>query len=265
MSSAPPITKKEIEIHALFLGERLDLKTFQPKLPAPLPAAAVWGTSGRAVFFRYGAVVLFDVAAEEEAALLLDLEGRLSGKYEKPESERVRAVIDPERREGAEANAISIQDGSTERLQVVASILAKSVVLAHYEERVAKVFDEIEPLAAHLQQTGRAGRSSDDLLHQIGRALLIQHTMVGRVEIIDKPEVLWLHPTLEVLYARLEDEYELIERHHALERKLKLISDTAETVLAILRTERSLHVEWYIVLLIVVEIIITVYSTFLAE
>ena len=36
--------------------------------------------------------------------------------------------------------------------------------------------------------------------------------LIGRVEIEDKPDILWDQPELERLYARLEDEYELHER-----------------------------------------------------
>jgi len=74
---------------------------------------------------------------------------------------------------------------------------------------------------------------------------------------------LWVKPELERIYLRLEDEYELRERHVALERKLEVISDTAETLLELLRTRSSLRVEWYIVILILVEIIITLYDMFI--
>ncbi len=78
----------------------------------------------------------------------------------------------------------------------------------------------------------------------------------------DKPELLWDHPTLEGLYLRLEDEFELQERNAALEQKLGLISRTAQTLLDTLNTRHSLRVEWYIVILIVVEIGLTLYELF---
>ncbi|WP_242058213.1 MULTISPECIES: RMD1 family protein [Nostoc] len=107
---------------------------------------------------------------------------------------------------------------SVERLQIVADILAKSVVLSHYETSLATVFDQIEPFAASLQSENRSRRQSRELLRQLGTTLLVQHKIVGRVEIIDKPELLWESPQLENLYLRLEDEYEIRERHNALER-----------------------------------------------
>ena len=87
--------------------------------------------------------------------------------------------------------------------------------------------------------------------------------MVGRAEITEKPEVLWDNPGLEGLFARLEDEFEIRERHVAIERKLNLISVTAHTVLELLGSKHSLRVEWYILLLIVLEILLTLYQLFL--
>jgi uncharacterized Rmd1/YagE family protein len=86
--------------------------------------------------------------------------------------------------------------------------------------------------------------------------------MVGRVEVTEKPEITWDDPKLDRLYERLSIEYELRERDRALSRKLELISHTAQTYLNLLQHRQSLRVEWYIVLLIVVEIVLFIYDLF---
>ena len=72
----------------------------------------------------------------------------------------------------------------------------------------------------------------------------------------EKPDVLWERPDLERFYARLEDEYELKERADFLTRKLTVISDSARAFADIIDTERSLRLEFIIVVLILVEIVI---------
>jgi required for meiotic nuclear division protein 1 len=74
--------------------------------------------------------------------------------------------------------------------------------------------------------------------------------MVGRVETGEKPGLLWEHPELERLSARLADEYELQDRDRALDRKLDVISRTVETLLEPVQTRSSIRVEWCIVLLL---------------
>lgn len=90
--------------------------------------------------------------------------------------------------------------------------------------------------------------------------LLSEQMMVGRVEISEKPDMLWDNPGLEGLYLRMEGEFEIRERYVALERKLNLISRTVQTVAELLHSKRSLRLEWSIVILIVIEIMLTLYT-----
>jgi uncharacterized Rmd1/YagE family protein len=249
--------------HALFVGERLDLKileTTEVLATAPLVISA--GESGCAVLFRYGVVILFGLQPLEEASFLIQLEPLIIEPFATPETEEIRLRLDPSGTERIDNDTLWLHGFSVERIQIVADILAKSVVLAHYETGSAKIFDQIEPFAAKLQRTIKDERLSKELLSQIGRNLSIQNKIIGRVEIIDKPELLWDSPALERLYLRLESEYEIRERHTALERKLQLISQTAETALDLLQHNSTLRVEWYVVILIVAEILLSVYDIF---
>jgi uncharacterized Rmd1/YagE family protein len=257
-------SKENVRVRALLVGERIDLRALTTAERLGLrPLVVRAGKQGCAVLFRYGAVVFFDVDAADEAAFLAELKPLVIESFPEPETEAVMIRADPTAEEREDKGVISLRDFSLERVQLIASILAKSVVLAHYEEQVAKMFDRVEPLAAELQEKGRRGYSSKTLLRDIGNALSVQHKMVGRVEVEEKPDLVWDRPDLDRLYVRLGDEYELRERHRALGRKFELISRTVETLLQLLQHRSTLRVEWYIVILIVVEILITVYERFL--
>jgi uncharacterized Rmd1/YagE family protein len=264
MATGVIIPKPEFGARALLLGERIDLRALEAAerlATNPLTVAVQGG--GLAVLFRYGVVVLFDVAPLEEAAFLAHLGAFVLIAFPKPETEIVKLRVDPERRDTMQGDTVFLDTAGTERLQIIADILAKSVVLSLYESKVSQNFDRVEPLALALGRDGRAGRPAKELLQHIGNALLSEHMMVGRVEVSEKPEILWEFPELEKLYMRLESEFELRERHLALERKLDLISRTAETLLKLLNNNRALRVEWYIVILIVAEIMLTLYEMFM--
>jgi uncharacterized Rmd1/YagE family protein len=260
-SLLPEVT--QLRAQAYLLGQRLSLRGLEAESPVH-PLVVTIGERGCCAIFRYGAVVFFNTSDAERTAFLEQLQPRLSQPYAEPETEEVELRIEPGRRDPIDGDgAIILHEVELERLQLVAEVLAKSVVLAQYEHELGSVFDLIEPLAAELSSGNRGRRKARELLRHIGGALLIQHKMVGRVEITEKPELLWERPKLERLYARLDDEYELHERNLALERKLSLVSQTAQTMLEVLQTSRSLRVEWYIVLLIVIEILLTLYTLFL--
>jgi len=168
--------------------------------------------------------------------------------------------VDPSGEDRVEGGEIVLRDATVESLQVIADVLAKSVVLGYYEASLAAIFDAVEPFAQGLKGGGRTTPKDRDLLRYIGDTLLTQHKMVGRVEVGEKPDVLWELPGLARLFSRLEDEYELQERKLGVDRKLDLISHTVETLVDLLQNKRALRVEWYIVILIVIEIVLTLYQ-----
>lgn len=273
LSSAASVPDVSLEgcrharVRALLVGRRIDLRALQRGSElAGQPAAVPAGEKGLAVLFRYGAVVTFRMQPVEEAAFLKSLHSVVGEPFETAESEEAEIIVDDVggQTEGVDGSGnIRLQSATMDRLLVVADVLAKSVILAYDENRVAAVFDRIEPVAERLHRAGRSV-SVRDLLGHIADVLITQHRMVGRVEVTEKPELVWDSSDLERLYVRLRDEYELAERDRALSRKLELISQTATTSLGLVQAQRSLRVEWYIVILIVVEIFLTLYSMFIA-
>ncbi len=246
---------------ALLIGEQLDTRGLERRDSlATAPLTLRLSEGGFAVLFRYGVVVLFDAPPAAEETLLRKLAPFVVGPFGLREAEDVRVQIGGVSDEKVDvAGTIFLKQASTDRFQLVADALAKSLILAHYETAIAGIFDRIEPLAATLREKGRAGAAGADLLRHIGNVLLIQHKMVGRVETGEKPELLWDHPELEQLYLRLAEEYELRERSRALDRKLDVISRTVETLLGLVQNRSSLRVEWYILALIVAELVLTIY------
>lgn len=265
MPKTPLVLGPEFSARALLVGERLDLRSLEATErlgSTPLTLAVKGG--GVVVLFRFGAVVFFDVSAIEEVAFLENLKPLTVNPAARRETESVMVRVEPGATEGMRgATTVILEDSSLERLQLVADALAKSTVLALYEAQVARTFDAIEPLALELKTKGGTRGQTKRLLENVGEALLSEHTMVGRAQVSEKPDLLWEKPELERLYLRLEDDFEIRERHLALERKLELISRTAQTILEILQGRRSLRVEWYIVALIVVEILLTLYDLFI--
>jgi uncharacterized Rmd1/YagE family protein len=260
----PPLAR--VTAHALNLGDRINTSGFEKDALSAVPLALRAGEGGIAVLFRYGAVVFLNMSAEEESAFLERLSPRIGGRLTTPEEETATVELLGETEDQVAAGGpIHVRDMSIARLLVVSDVLAKSVVLAHDEREVAKVFETIEPFVRELATSGKFFRDRRGLLKLIGEALLVQHNVSGRVAITDKPDALWDRPDLERLYARLEDEYELIGRVETLNRKLAVVAETADTLADIIDTRRSLRLEIIVVLLIAVEIVIGISQIFAAR
>lgn len=243
--------------HAIYLGDRINTAGFEDQALSSVPLALRTEGGGLAVLFRYGVVVLVGVSAEAERALLGRLEPRIGARFQRAEDETAALELTQDGEEQVPAGGpILLRQFSLERLLVLADVLAKSVVLAHDEREVAKVFEIIEPFARELARHGRTRRSRVELMKLIGDSLLVQHRVSGRVAITEKPDALWDRPDLERLYARLEDEYELKERVDTLNRKLEVVADTASTLADIIDTRRALRLELIVVALIAIEVVV---------
>lgn len=254
---------KEFNAESYLVGERIELRGLE--LPERLDSDPLTFRLGEglAVLFRYGVVTFVDVPAAEISGFLGRLKEHVIQPLPEPETERILIRVDPEAREAMIDNTLFLHDRSVERCQVVADVLSKSVALNVHESRVGESFQRLEPVARELQQTGGSKRRSRELLRHIGRSLLSELRIAGRVEVADKPELTWDNPDLERLFVRLADEFELRERYAVLDRKLGLTSRTAQTVLDLLQHRHSIRLEWYIVVLIVVEIALTLYELFI--
>lgn len=261
-----PENRQQIRVRSLCLAETIDTRSLRKSRNlASSPLTLEAGEKGCAVVFRFGAVVFFDVTAIEETAFLRQLEPLLSRPIDPPRTEEVTLKHTEASEERIEGGTIHMPRITLQHLQIVADVLAKSVVLEDYEIKISTRIEELRPVTTSLRDGKVNNRVDRLLLHQIGDTLLDHQEMIGRVEVTDKPDILWDAPYLERFYGRLFDEYEVAERHESLERKLDLISRTAQTTLDVIQTRRSLRVEWYIVGLILFEIFLTLWEKFFGK
>ena len=260
MQTAAP---SRLRVHAVLLGDRLNTAELRREaVVSTTPLGFRVGEAGLAVLFRYGAAVLIGLSEADEAKVLADAANYVSGPHDPIAEETAQILVEPGQEEHiTAAGAIQVKAATVEHQLIVADALAKSVALAQDERQMAQVFEKIEPFAASLASGGRwpAGRGA--VIRLIGQSLLAQHRLAGRVAVREKPDILWDRPDLERFYARLEDEYELVERAEALDRKLTVIGTTAEALLDMLDTSRFLRLEILVVVLILAELALGLVET----
>ena len=246
------------DVRALLLGARIDTRNLRNFAePETLALSGV----GAAFVFRYGVLVLIGASAETERRFLEYLSGHVIEPLTAPETETAWIEIRADGDETVSADGhIRLKEASRERLQLTASVVARSVVLARDEGRIAEAFDRVEPLINELRIHGRAVMPIRRVMRSIGDVLAAQHRVVGRAQIGEKPDLLWDHPELDRLYGRLEAEFELSDRARAMERKLEVIGDAAEWLLDLVQDKRSLRLELAVIGLIGFEVVLNFYE-----
>jgi len=251
-----------IHARALQLAERIDLKGLERTdqfSSHPLAFKAAGG--GTVALFRFGAAVFIGMNPLEEEAIVEGLAGRLIEPLAERESETAQLVVNADGEDQPIANgAIALKNDATERLLLLAEAMAISVALAYDERRIAQAFDRVVPIASSLKQRKLLAGSRGDLVEQIGEALLIQQRLAGRVELADRPDVLWDHPELERFWSKLADDYDLGPRARAIGQKLEVIRETADTMADLLSTRTSHRLEMYIIILICLELLLGIFN-----
>ena len=149
-----PDTSSSIGVRALLLGQRLETRGLERQGTIALaPLTLRIGQTGVAFLFRYGVVVLAGLSPEEESDFVESLRPRVTEALATPEIDQVSAVLKADGEDQIEpSGVITLRDASPERLQIVATVMSKSVVLALNESQIAAAFDRIEPLAAAIRQ-----------------------------------------------------------------------------------------------------------------
>lgn len=246
---------------ALVLGDRIDAAGLERRDAVFTTPLMFRVGEGYVAVFRYGVVVTVGLDPIAEDEVLRGIAPRVRGAAIQREEEMVRLSAREDQGEGVGGDGIvNIGRFSPDKLLVVADALAKSTALANDERQVAKVFDTIEPWARKLAQEGRRPGGRRAMVRLIGESLLVQHRVAEQVAVREKPDILWDRPDLERLYARLEDEYELIERAESLARKLAVIAETVTVMTDLIDTERSLRLEAIVVVLILLEVALTLFQ-----
>ena len=251
-------------VRALQLGERIDLKGLEREDAfSTNPLGFRTPNGGTVVLFKFGAAVFFALTPVEEEELIASLGYRIGEPLTERESETARIIVRPDADDvSSGSGAIQLRSPEPNRLLLVAEAMAVSVALAFDERRIARAFDRIELIAKRLTESQLPTEPRAVLLKQIGEALLVQQRLADRVDLDDKPDVLWDHPELERFWAKLVDEYDLPQRGRAISRKLEVIRETADTITDLISTRTSHRLEWYIIALIAFEIGLGLYDRF---
>ncbi len=263
--SAETKPAERIIARAMLVGDRIDAAGLErADMIAAIPLALRLGPMKFVALYRFGVAVFAGLTSAEETSFLEKIASRVSGKPDGKNEETAVLEIRPDYEDRvAPGGPVEIPDLSAARFLVVADVLAKSVSLARDEAKLAGVIDVIEPFAAQLARTGRAPWNRRSMLKLIGQALLVQHRISGKVAVEEKPDILWDRPSLERLYARLEDEYELNERAKAVTQKLNVIVETGQALTDIFDVDRATRLEAVIVVLILAETLITLFQIFI--
>jgi required for meiotic nuclear division protein 1 len=156
-------------------------------------------------------------------------------------------------------NGCLVLDALTfERASIVALTIGQSAAMEYYERIVDQMFVKTDKIVDKLEQKGTISIFRTRGLHRfIGQAIGTRSEVLSVLHLLDKPDAAWDDPGAERIYQELRSEFDLIDRHEAMEAKLRSVQDALELVTDVARDRRLVLLEASIVLLIVFEIVLS--------
>lgn len=260
LSNLPQFSAK-----AVLLSEKILINTIKNKYASRNEPLLLALPDGICFIFPFGVVVFINLSDKYESLVIEYIEPYLKHPFKNKKdsfiTETLWVTVQTDL-EGIVDNKVHIKSLTKEHLEIIANVLAKSVMLELYENTIASNFENVEPIATDLLLKGRLTQNSPELLKHIGATLLAEHNMVGKIEITEKPALLWEYVQLDFLYDKLIEDMEIVERQKVLDRKIELLSRTAQTSLDLLQYKHANRLEWYIIILIIASILLEGYAVF---
>jgi uncharacterized Rmd1/YagE family protein len=141
-----PSRDSELTARAVLVGLRIDTHGLEhwPSLRVGL----ITRGDGRVIIFPFGVVVFIGTEPADDEAIITELGKRIRGALADRESEEVKLRFDPAATRLLDASGcVLVPELSEEGFAAVAGVLAKSVVLEHYEIQAGAAMGRVERLA----------------------------------------------------------------------------------------------------------------------
>lgn len=253
-------------LKALHLSTRLALK--QVATYIPISAANSSGSEleyqlGERSFvfiYNFGAIAFFNVAEEEQQTYIKAI-SNVSPVNPQVTSEDFKIVevneADPvSQKHDLTFDSIRIRELTLKKIKLVADIIAESTAIEYFEQIVERdLLTESRSISRSLRSSGKTSLSMKDMARFVGTCLATKQDIISELYVVDSPEETWEDQNFAKLYFDLKQHFEIETRYRVLEYKLKLIQETVDVIVEMLRFKRHQFLEVVIVALIAVEVV----------
>ena len=256
---------RDHEYHAVAFVENFPLREMFAEIaggdtPVPVSGRPLYDLrrplgEGEVFYFSFGTIVFRDIAPADREAEIARL-GR-HRPLQAAADETVRVRVSPEAPLGVHDGCLTVDTLTPGRSRIIALTIAQSAAAEYYERIVDEMFGRTATWVDGLEKRGTVEMSVRPLHRFIGHAVGIRSEVITVLHLLDKPDETWDDPSMDAIYDDLRDEFDLVDRHDALEHKLKNVQESLELILDVARDRRLFLLEASIVALIVLEIVLS--------
>jgi len=247
--------------HAVAFVENLSLKDLATAYPearrTPHVLSFTTASGGDVFVYPFGAIVFRDMPVAERDDALARLRRARPGLTSATVIEEFTAREDPGATPDVAGGVLTVDRLTPERARVISLTVAQSAAMEYYERIVEEMFGRTARLVDRMEARGSVPVSTRPLHRFIGAAISTRNEVLSILHLLDKPDEAWDDAAMDRIYDELRAEFDLVDRHRALETKLRSVQEALELILDVARDRRLVILEATIVVLILFEIVLT--------
>ncbi|CEF98343.1 Protein of unknown function DUF155 [Ostreococcus tauri] len=226
---------------------------------APIPPDML---SRYLVVFKFGSVVFYNMGLREREECLKLARTFTSTPLPVPMTDDYRVVVRPGLADWAslENDHIVLKRMDINNISVISSVLAQTVALEHYEQKVDGMVEIFSKLNKSTELTGDLNISKKRLFSLVAENNNTLTELITKLGLLGRSDTAWQYAQYNLVWEGLRQDFELEERFQDLDYKLNLIQTQVKFYLEILQNRKSDALEWIIIVLISLEICVSLYD-----
>lgn len=212
------------------------------------------------VYIYYFGTIVFANFSEKETLKILkylaQIEKSINAVPPFAFQDDFKLVINPQEEPSINFEDMVANQFNSFYLEIISTILAKSVALEKIEREIDKLFDDLEDMVDLLEK-GHFNISDRRLAKISSKILRYKFNSISYIMLLDKPDITWVNEEAGTLYGELSQLFELDERFTVLQQKSETLMDITQSFTGLTHATRGTKLEWMIIILIAFEIILS--------
>ncbi|MEQ1622011.1 MAG: RMD1 family protein [Methylococcales bacterium] len=205
------------------------------------------------VIFGYGAVVHWNVGAEQQAKLHQLLLAQAEHPLEVIEEDHFTFALNCPATRIVEDH-IEVESADPILIFSLSQGMAQSIKLASFEANAITTINNTSYIPRSLAENGRIKLSRHNIAKIRGQLFLTKSDIILNYDLLDTPDFFWEYPEYESVYSIIAKYLEIAPRTEVLSKKLETIHELFEMLADEQKHRHSSILEWIIIWLIAIEI-----------
>ena len=255
-------SSKYHRLDAYFIANDINIKLLsditQPSAVDPRGSSKMSIRDGEFAFiFAHGSVVFCNVPKSEHKRILERITNKIGIEGYDYKYHDSYVILEGGKANKVDFDNISLSELTPARIELIATTLAQSCSMEHYENIVDSSWKNSLNLVKLLRNNTNFKLFSYPINNKVADSLELRSEVVRALHLLDKPDIIWEDKEMSAIYEDLRTMFDLDERFQAIEHKIQLIQETLTVVVDTIRYRKTYWIEIAIVSLIMFEIVLS--------